>query len=370
VSTSSASNLLVGTIDDPVVGRLNCQTYFQMVLNNGSISIDTTARYDSAILLLDPGYHFGEASGAIRMGVHRLKQGMDPDSTYYVFDELQYDPKPLAEKTFTAEEIQSSELAIRMDELGRTLFEDRNREEFFLDNERFLNYFKGLTLVPKSAENSVVGFLPEDQGNLATTGFYIFYTLIEEDTQSFVYKFPITVENERFNRIQSEPPQPLSRLKTPNLPVNTNETGNLGYIQAGAGLVSRLEFPNVDILRENYNSVIINRAEIRIPSTEMEVPYYQPPGGLFLFKASETNQIIFFEQSAFGEIGTGVRVDNDYIVDLTFYVQELVAGRQETSGYLLLPSLNGSTINQFVYSDQKSNASDQIRLLVYYLPVN
>ena len=89
VTSSSASNLLVGKINDAEVGAVECQTYFQVLLNNNNITIDENAIFDSALLILQPSYHFGEPSGSIRMGVHRLKEEIR-DTTYYVWDQLDY----------------------------------------------------------------------------------------------------------------------------------------------------------------------------------------------------------------------------------------------------------------------------------------
>ena len=379
VTSSFPVYYLVGDFQNPAYGRVSCNSYFQAILDNDDFSPGSDIKYDSMVLVLDPLYSFGAPDGLIKIGIHRLKENLNVETIYHTFDKAEYDKTPMATESFTAQELLNKRLRIHLDDLGQELAQ-KNREqsfasEFFTDNSRFTDYFKGFALITEFGENAILGFSPEISSNSSQTGLYFYYNFIldpntpDADTIYASYKFGINLEGAGFNQIISERPEQLSTLKSAGELVSSTETMNQGFIQAGSGVLTELQIPNILDFKERYNNVIVNRAEIVIPSIENDIQYYEPPETIFMFRSNENQRILPFEQGAFGEIGIALKSNDQYLIDITDYFQALIEGREEESGYIFIPTLNGSTVNQFIFNGPKSDA-EPIKLLVYYIPIN
>ena len=379
VNTSFPVNYLNGEFSNEAYGRVTCHNYFQAVLNNDNFSPGSDIMYDSMVLVLSPNYVYGAIDGQIRISIHRLKETLILDSTYYSFQEAEYEKQPLAEVAFNYLDLGGQSLRIPLNDLGEefnTKLKDADFEAtFFTDNDAFVTYFQGFALITQLAENSVVGWSSENSQNTSETGLYFYYHIInttnpnEIDTLFDDYKFGINQEAQGFNQMISERPSILTELRDPDLVLPSASTNNQSFIQAGSGVLPEIVIPDITELRSNANNLIVNRAELYIPSIENDIPYYEPPQTVFLFQADENQNIIPFSETTFGEIGVATRIGDDYLIDITGYFQLLLSGTIENTGYILLPTLNGSSVNQFIFNDQ-TFGTGSIQLLVYYIPIN
>lgn len=380
VNSSFPVNCLVGDFQNNAYGRVSCNSFFQVVLNN-LFAPGADANYDSMVLVLDAFYHYGAEDGIISMGVHRLKQTLSVDSTYYSFDNADYYKEPLATVTYTANDLRKKRLRIHLNELGLEFTDKVQNDQdfsstFFTADEQFVEYFKGLALITNFAENSVAGFSPVIGSNSSQTGLYYYYHFIDSsdsgqdpDTILDSYRFGINQDGAGFNEIISERPMELSFLKEGDVLVPNETTMEQGYVQAGSGLLTYLEIPNIDDFQDQYENIIVNRAEIIITSIDNDIPYYDPPETLFMFRADSNQNILDWGAGAFNEIGIAIKNENDYLIDITGYFQSLIEGRVEKSGYIFVPPVNASSVNQLIFNGPNASTTP-MRLLVYYIPVN
>ncbi len=376
INTTNPSNYLVGEFSNEAFGKVKCSSFFQAILRDDPF-IPGDVIYDSMVLFLDPFYFYGSPEGTIRLNISRLKEGFSRDTGYYVFDELEYNKEPLATVDFAFSDIQTRGLRVRLDSLGAEFLRNSKRSDFAAEyletTEKFVEYFKGFALTTEVSENTVVGFAPEDAFNQSLTGLYFYYRVIfasnPPDTISESYKFPININSIGFNRIESERAASIAQLKDEGILIPSEDAFNASYVHAGTGLLTQLDIRGADDFATLFDNVVINRAELVIPSTNADIEFYNPPATVFMFMSDSTQNIIPYGTEFPGSIGTGIRVGNDFYVDITEYFQDLVVGGVERSSYLLIPSQNGSTVNQLIMNDQ-SDPEEPIKLLVYYIPLD
>jgi hypothetical protein len=368
VSTSSASSLLVGQVENAAFGRTTCNAFLQTSFTGNNFITAAEPVYDSMVLVLRPNYIFGNPEATIKMGVHRLKEGFDLEKTYFNDESLEYDRKPLAEATFSARDIQSENLRIDLSELGEEFFNDRDAN-FFDDPLDFVDYFKGLALVTQVSEGSIVGFEVDPASSTTSTvtsGIFLYYrTSTDSLADSTFYKFPISVNYRRFNQIIHDRPAVLSPLKQSDQKIESSQTNDETFIIAGTGITNLFEFPTYEKLGNLHENLIVERAIIQIDGQEEDIEYYLPPEELFLFKLDSANNLELYNNE---DVGSGPGINGIYSIDVTSYFSDLISGRETVTNLVTIPSQNGSTVNQLKFGAYQKSDSP-IKLLVYYIPI-
>lgn len=369
VVTSGASTLLVGQVQNENFGVTTCNSYLQTAITgNNFLNLDDP-QYDSMVLVLRPNYLFGNPDASIKIRIHRLKEGFDLTKNYFASDEMEYDKSPLAELVFSARDLEVGNLRVDLSDLGQSFYDDRNLE-FFDDPIDFVEYFKGLALITESSEGSVVGFEVDPASsttNTQTSGLFLHYrTTADSTADTTFYKFPISVNYQRFNQITHDRPQILSSLKEDNQVLPSQLTNDEIFLMSGTGIISRLKFPTYRNLRNLHRNLIVEQAILAIDGTVQNDEYYLPPEELFLFKVDSTDNLELYNG---GDVGSGSRFNNSYSIDVTDYFADLLSNREEVSEFMIIPSQNGSTINQLKFGAYQQNDSP-IKLFVYYIPID
>jgi len=124
----------------------------------------------------------------------------------------------------------------------------------------FLQYLKGFTIVPSATNSAVLSFDP------AKSGLRFYYRKPIADnpgsqTQTY-YKFPITAKPTLFNAISTDRSgTPLAGIK-PFIAIPSEKTGNQSFVQAGSGLMTRVEFPYLYTFQLQHPNLAVNRAEL------------------------------------------------------------------------------------------------------------
>ncbi len=369
IVTSNASRLLVGKIENDIFGTTTCNAFFQTSITGDNFLDVDNPLFDSMILVLRPNYIFGNPDATIKMAVHRLKEGFDITKDYFANESLEYDKTPLATVTFSARDIQEENLRIDLRELGEDFFNDRQSN--LLNNpENFVEYFKGLALVTQSSEGAVVGFEVDpatSASSIFTSGLFFYYrTRTDSLADTTFYKFPISVNYQRFNQIIHDRPAVLSNLKNYNQKLNSELTNDEVFLLAGTGIISNLKFPSFKNLNNLHENLIVEQALLFINADLPEDTYYEPPQELFLFKLDSNNNLELYQNQA---VGSALRFNSLYSIDVTTYFSELISNRETITDFVLIPSLNGSSVNQLRFGSYKKEDSP-IKLFVYYIPIN
>jgi Domain of unknown function (DUF4270) len=340
VRTSGAIQLLVGNYRDPVFGQIKANTYFEFTQPSLPFVIKegTTYEYDSAAILVNFNFAYGDTLKPFTFSVHRLTDTL-VNKTYYNNSTANFSSKPLAQKTVIPFLSNIYQHILKVpDDFGKEIFSLNGAEEGKTVSA-FVRKIKGLTLQSDASNAAILG--------LSAGGISVRIYFHEKDkTEALVLGLPLSAK--RFNNIQSNRQGTVLATLQPLKP-QTLKGGN--YLQTALGIVTKIEIPYFQNLFKN-NSIAINRAELTLTPTLSGNENFRIPSALALTETDETNRILrtkagqellladdgaTFSGSIAPQIVGFNNQFKNYNFVLTTYLQALSTGYKNNKGLLLLP---------------------------------
>ncbi len=238
----------------------------------------------------------------------------------------------------------------------------------------FVNYFKGLTIVPdKNLNGAVLSFNPK------YSHLRVYYKTPAAGFQQTVYKeFPINLGSPTvFNHISANRTgTPLAGIK-PFGQIASEKTNNQSYVQGGVGLMTRIEFPYLHNFQTNHPGLVINRAELIVQTGYNTTNSATPtPPSMLMYLTDRTNiplQILPQDFSAQPQVSyfysnPAVTQVGFYKYFMVQYVGNLIKNT-DYSGTALLLALPETAMDnsvQRVVLGNQTNRVSPIRLRIYY----
>ncbi|MCB0793588.1 MAG: DUF4270 domain-containing protein [Flavobacteriales bacterium] len=359
VRTSNLSRNALGSYVDPEFGPVDASFYTQVRLSTNNVG----AGQDNSMLVCDsivlalvfdaaaPVY--GDLSPQ-RFQAFELAEDLFADSIYLstdlaatFLDDLVAEhfslirPEPTRSVVIDGDTL-LPQLRIRMDqELGQRLLGRFGQPEL-VDNEAFLDYFKGLYVRTDNNgqapfQGGVLNFDLLSAGSKLTI-YYRNELPGEEDTLS--YDLLINTNCVRYTRCEHGHDQALE----PGLPAVLSDStlgiqGN--YVQALGGTRLRLALPHLEDL-EAIGLRALAKAELIVPLRGAPPALYPPPNQMFLFRIGEDGQDVVLpdQLSTVTSIG-GSLVSDQYRFVITRYVQGLLTGTYPNDGMAMVPGNGG-----------------------------
>jgi hypothetical protein len=388
----SSGRLLVGNYSTPEFGEFSSKAFVNFYLGQFGFNSEDFI-FDSLKLHLKVDYLYGGSFlGAKRIYVHELSEELDLDRLYYTKDSTEYLPDPVGEINFDVSSFDSvyvdTVLSARLsDELGMRLFEKAETDTMaYNDNLRFREFFKGFAFVPDENNEMLAGVIAENRSTYMRIHFHS-----SSDTLSFDYVIPgydydtVYTNNDTlfsatnitryYNNISLDKTgSPLAGIPGYYMDFETDD--GLSYIQASSGIFTRLNFGKYFQFLDTANEMVINRAELLIPTAAYQ-DYLPPSPGLALYITDETNQLVEVEIDSLNSTFASVGVLNyseasgenrgEYMGDLTNYIQGLTSS-STTDTLILLgqPGLHNSVLS----TNQTIIDKENIILKVYYSSLN
>ena len=176
LATSGDTVCQIGTIDDPVWGKIKAAFYAEYDVPTVSFSENADYRFDSiTIRFYSSGNYLGDTLSPQRISLHSLSENLSLDEGYlYTTSKVSYHSTPLASFTFTptpGETIREHEIRLP-DEWGVEWFEHFQAGSREMESqEYFRDYFKGIAFIPEEGGNCVNGFMVNDS-SLCITLYY------------------------------------------------------------------------------------------------------------------------------------------------------------------------------------------------------
>ncbi len=380
--TSGQSRILVGNYDDPILGKVKSDSYFQLSgadYNIYSGSSDTDGRnyvFDSIKLFLkEDKYYYGDTTKLQSISIHRLTQKVKPnseDDSFYNNSSLSYDAASLGEISFKPKPLSQDSVEVKLDDnFGEALFQKLKKNEITNETE-LTEYLKGLVIRTTSgSSSSVVGF------DLSSS-LRLYYSKDQDDSEeSIIKEFTISDATKQFNTIS------LDRTGTliQDLPVSSSKlssllTENKAFIQSGTGLACRVDFPNIKQLKYIAEKGAIIDAQLFIkPVNSSYSKSYPLADSLRVLVADKLNRISNTLYNSDGSQVFGIlNKSNDefnenvgYTIPIGAFLQAemLKASDSKSSLILTLPTIS-KAVDRLVLGDQK-NADNKIQLKIYYI---
>lgn len=370
VRSDESANSLLGSFHDPVFGKTTIDLAMQLRLASfPSFGINAIA--DSVIFYFYYRTIYGDTSTVQRLHVYELNQAIDPDENYYGHDDVSrfastnplgsYDFKPKVLLDSVYKDTLYQLVGIKLDHsLAQKLISADSTD--MINNEAFLNYFKGLYIKPEPVQNggAIVSLDLIPTSSFQGSALILHYHNAADTLTKAYYitNFSARVNGYRHDYSQSAFYQNLNK--------ETIED-SLIYIQSTGGLKSKLYIPGLENWKDSAN-IAINKAELIFPvdTTLSEYRKYPLPNQLFLTYINENGRERLPRDHSFYSryYGGFLQTDLSYRFNITQHMQAIIDGEVENNGFYLTPVYKNNEMRRAVLKG--SSSKHGIRLIVTY----
>jgi hypothetical protein len=377
VRTDESPVSLLGSFSDPVFGKTTVDFATQLRLASfpdfGNNPIADSIKFFFYYYTI-----FGDTTTVQKLRVFELNQSLDPDARYYAdMDISQYASSvPLAEFNFKPKVQLDSVykdttyqlVSITLDKsLAQKLISADSTD--MVNNEVFLNYFKGLYIQSEtiSQGGAIVSLELIPTSSFPGSALVMYYHN-DADTTSQAYY--ITSFSARVNSFRHDY-SPTAFYQNLN---KETVMDSLIYIQSTGGLQSKIYIPGLENWRDS-SRIAINKAELifHIDSTASEFRKYPLPDQLLLTYINDNGTEILPQDHAFYSLYYGgyLQADFTYKFNITQHLQSILTRKPDGTGYLnnnngfiLTPYNKNNEMRRAVLKGSTSNQG--IRFVVTY----
>jgi hypothetical protein len=336
IRTDEPSQILLGSMFDPDLGKTVASFYTQLRLSSNSPDFGTNPVLDSLVLQLAYSGYYGDTSTRQTIRVQELVHDIYLDSNYFSNQHIVRDPFDYANKQFyprptapfpsngdTLQAMIRVRLSDQSPDLGNKIL--NAPAEFLVSSDMFAEYMKGIyvTVDPVNDGGAISYFdLPS---NLSRATVY--YQNDSED--SLRYELMISANTPRFNHFEHfNYADASSEFKAQLLEGDTSLGQEKLYLQAMGGLRVYIGFPNLKrLVQTTGKKMIINEARLIFSGYDDE-PEFSPPAKLALVKSTgEDQNYVVLQDQLDGESyfdGNYKASVNEYHFRITRYVQNLI----------------------------------------------
>lgn len=366
--TDELSRAVLGNYVDPLGGQIRTTIYTQIRLSTNNVDFGDIDNIIVDSLVLSMRYlenHWGPSLSQ-SFHVEELSEDLYIDSAYYHLDEIETFGSNMIEagsETLTIDHL--STLVIDGDSLDpqlRMRLDKSWAEEFMLlsgtetlgDNESWLEHFKGLKISSTSHDESILYLdILNNESNL--TMYYRDMNTDDTDTTTFVWN--INEQCARFASFNRSRGGEFAELAQ----TDTLDGSEKVFIQALAGSYGSIFFPFI----KDYNDsgfVAVSKAELILPvrdEYENRFPPFALLNAFYYDDDADINQIQ--DQDIFTQSIGGIydHENNEYIFDISRYIQNLLNGSINDNGLGLFGTSTGVSANRVVLNGPSADDLDE-----------
>jgi hypothetical protein len=381
--TSSTNRILLGNVKDETLGSLTSKSYMQLVAN--TFTIDARAVYDSIGFVLNyDTYYYGDTTKVQTYKLHRITETVEPKDAdnFYNTSSLVYDEAVLGQTSFIPNPNKATDsIFIKMDDiLGEDIF-TKIVDNDINTTDDFLQFFKGLAIVPDISENNhVLGFNAQSTANITgNSSMRLYYSINDDDSEdnSYYVDFTIPSADKQFNEIQTDLSNTIIGDFVDNEEIKLSEnTNNSIFTQAGSGLTSRIEIPWIKKLAEISENVSTLSAILSFNPLKGSFNKSNPlPNTLSVYVVDHKNRILKQLTDIDGNVVTAFLFEEEdefsensyYSVDLSGFVEEILFSDINLNYALMIQYDNFSNNVNNIVIEHKPNTNKEIKLSVKYL---
>lgn len=370
INTSQSSRILLGKYVDPIFGKIECSSYFEMLPL--SYSIDAESEYDSIALYLKyDTYYYNDTLQINTVHVKQLKKKLKPydGSAFYNTSNAEYFEEDIGLLTYRPRPMKADSLEIILtDSIGKGLF-NRLQDKSITNSNEFKEYFKGLALQPdENDDGSVIGF----SRSAGASYMRLYFSASEEGehVQDYI-DFNINISSSPvpfFNRIVAEEPNEYLKILTDKeINLNSSDSENRSFIQSGIGIATRIQFPHIKSVYDINGRGTLLDAVLKIrPALGTYNEQLILRDSLSVYIVDRNNDIT--EQLARATLNKDNQEFNDiyYEIPLGSYIEKLLLTERNTDeAIILLPNNYNATIDRFVLNGNDRPKYKTILELIY-----
>ncbi len=410
ILTGGTGVALLGSYTDDTLGSVKSSPYFQFGYN-GTFVPGLQSTFDSIVLILPyNGQYYGDTTQVAQFDIHQLTEiplpGTNPptpdiklsifnySSGFYNKRTAPYDPTPLSSHSVLFFPHRDSVLLKLPDSFGLKWFNQAQLEQrmktdngtfpsdstFFSNSYNFTQkYFYGLHLkTAPSSGNIMVGFkaTTASSSNNSTRSspvptIRIYYKHLVNDILLQTH-FDFVLQNSPYqfqNIVYDRTGTQLDGLQ-PRQKISSLATNNKTFVQAGTGLVTRLDFPSLKSFFQDKRN-IFNGAYLEVyPVQGSYSKNIAPPSQLYLFTTDDSNVPT---GSVTGGLAT-IQYDNEYGINtyysfplFNYFEQQFSSSTLTVTPILICPPQGqlGNNV-QRVYIGDRFHPISKIKLKIFY----
>lgn len=361
---------LLGSLYDAELGTSTANLYTQIVPSIITPDLDSSI-FDSLVLTFAYSSFYGDSTTQQTFTVYELDQALNKDSSYYsnqsfnvistIVGSSTFSPRPNSKVVLGADTL-APHLRIKLDNVfSQNIFDKiKGTEQWLSSKEFFLGKMKGLNI--QCSNITSAGGIITYNPNSALSGMTLYYTdTARQDTVQKTIKFVMT-EAGRCNQFYHDYSASVVGNVFPKV------SPDKAYVQAMAGLRTKVTFPYIDALKAAM-PIAINKAELVITLEGGSTLALPANTSLGLARTDSINQLLtipeqFLEgNSYFG----GTLNNNTYRFNIARYLQQVLTGEITDNGLFILPSRSGTTPNRAVFGGGgNTNQSLKLKLQLTY----
>jgi hypothetical protein len=379
VVTSGKGAILIGSHSDNISGRTQCTAYVTFTVPESQNPPEAEVVFDSIDLEMRlNGIWSGDTTLYHSFDVYPLESIIElPDNNdFYTTDTASVGNILLASFTIRPKPHSGDILSVRLpDNLGVDLLARiMSDDEVLGSQDRFMNYLKGIAIVPGPENNSLLGISLSDT-SMVIRLHYHYSTLTR--TEGVISITPL--QSKCFYGVRTDRTgTPFNDLKGSEL--SSSLTGNMSLVQALTASYMKIEFPYLNNLLElgDYCSVV--KASLIVYPVKGTYSSIMPlPEDLSLYISNENDVTVSAITTYSGDAlqtGNLVRdelfgIDTYYTYDITSFIEGQAGafGIYKRNLQLIVPEDDLSvTINTLVAGDSyypRGRISIKITYLIY-----
>lgn len=377
IITSQSSRMLVGRYADPVFGAVSASSHMGLIPSE--YAIDVEAEYDSIALYLNfDGYYYNDTTMTNTIQVKRILKTLRPfeGDDFYNTTTVEYHEDDLGVFSYSPRPMEADTLQLKLtDDFGSDIFQ-RLQDNLITSSDEFVDYFKGIALLPGEDDNgSVIGFSKE----FGASFLRLYFSTAEENERVQEYiDFNLNLAESPvpfYNQIITENPiDPLKTLINKEVNLSSSDADGLSFIQSGLGIASRVQFPNIKNIFDIKGQGTIMDAVLKIkPTNGTYNDQLILRDELSVYIVDKNNDVT--EQLVIAEVlpVTGVlnrenEEFNDiyYEISLVSYLEKLLLTELETDeALILIPEDFNSTVDRFILNGTGTSSYNAQVELIY-----
>lgn len=376
VRTDELTRNAIGYVNDPVFGATKASFYTQFVLSTNGHNFGDTPQLDSLVLQLVYSGAYADTNTSLTLHTYQMTGDIYVDSAYYNrrtfavgendFSNYSFQPRPNDSVYFDGDTLPPLiriNLSKYSTQLGEYLLAADSANDM-IDNEGFLEYFKGLYLTPSAVASA--GALAYFNLISSGTRLTLYYSTTVNDTiyDSLQYNYFISTSAARVGHYDHFYDNVSSDFRSQVVDGDTTLGNHKFYIQGFAGVKTIIKVPNPKSWT-NLVNVAVNEAKLILPGGDNPQFYGAPSQLVLVQRLADGSYEVLSDYNAgisyFG--GTYISSSNRYEFRITRYIQSIISD-STTANYGLYLLVNAGSVNpeSFIFNGIQPNADSTARM--------
>lgn len=386
VLTVNATNALLGSMKDPILGNTEAGFYTQFRPSVAGQSYGTNPVLDSLVLQLYIVGYYGDTTVMQTVHAFELSDTLSVNSLYYNTSSVgsmdidnansyQFRPHPNTKlHIYGTDTVRQPVIRIPLsEELGNYLMSLDTTA--YSRPDLFKEHFKGLHVVcdPVSS-NGAITYI--NLTNNTYSLLQLYYHNAATPEKPMRYDFFVTSSDTYFNAINHEYESGEEQFVSQVVDGQTTLGQERIYLQAMGGVKAKIFFPNLGRWTDSLENchMVINEAKLVLPVSRLATDsIYKAPSNFFLmgFNADSSTYILpdFYEGNNY--YGGSYNSSNQTVTfRISEYIQDMIMDKKENLGLSL--GINGAAYNaqRMVINGPEATENDKLRIEVTYSLVN